>query len=903
MRFDLVSNSQKSCVKVSYISGGGGLRNVLRFLRAQTLRFLLFRDVEIEILQNLEVEATIFFEIKKRTHGGECSITETENNNANMLRNRNLFAGWASSASARLSSSSSWVFRSSSAGTVTLAAAPLLANSAHHYLSWSRTAFAGSERSETVTRLIADRAILRNVRKQLERGDTVPEWLRAKVEEEDRAKAEMKHSRSSSGSGHKRGGKHNRRTTFLQVEDVENVNDASFGIQKQQLPPPSADQQRIIDFVRDTGRNVFITGGAGTGKSISLGHIIEALRPERATLRVAAPTGVAAMNVGGLTLHSLFGLFPGDEVDPEKLERKLRMKSSVAAAALFSSSSSSTGSMRRLIIDEISMVSPPLFEATRLFCQKLGPQRDLPWGGVQVIVCGDFLQLPPVDVTSGKFGARSNNKNNNNTGAGTVTSSGATDAATSSMTSSLLRDLAFQQREQNQAKRTLENNNISSYGDDDSKMKEKYCFQTTAWSEAMFERFDLRTSFRQREDQQQGAFLSFLNDARIGKVQKHFLFEKLAPAATSPSTPPAAAAAPSSASASRANKTAADVPFQQQQQQPLVVQIRATNHEVDVINKIQYDKVTEQNKQVEAQLRAQFSAAEKKQSKSNNNDNDSGILIDLDSLPAYQRPAFESTFVAHTTGKLSNGATSTNPASAASSSSSSLRETTVVERLSLQCGTRVVLLRNLDLGKGLVNGRLGTVVAFQRLPPGLRAGIAAYNLNDGNGDGDADGEDGNHGSGKKKKRKQQRGKHLPLAVSHPSRRLPIEHVAPDGVLPVVEFDQVGPVLMLPYVWSLTAGDEVVGTATQLPLRQAWAITSHRSQGLTLDRVEVDLRRFFDVGQGYVALSRARTAEGLTVLSAARAHQAIRACPIALEFQLKKEDVPTAERKAELLVAN
>jgi len=73
------------------------------------------------------------------------------------------------------------------------------------------------------------------------------------------------------------------------------------------------------------------------------------------------------------------------------------------------------------------------------------------------------------------------------------------------------------------------------------------------------------------------------------------------------------------------------------------------------------------------------------------------------------------------------------------------------------------------------------------------------------------------------------------------------------------------ILIEPVVWSIEDGDKVLASIEQVPLRLAWAITIHKSQGMSLDAVELDLSRVFEYGQGYVALSRARSMDGLKLL--------------------------------------
>lgn len=83
-----------------------------------------------------------------------------------------------------------------------------------------------------------------------------------------------------------------------------------------------------------------------------------------------------------------------------------------------------------------------------------------------------------------------------------------------------------------------------------------------------------------------------------------------------------------------------------------------------------------------------------------------------------------------------------------------------------------------------------------------------------------------------------------------------------GDYPIVEFANGNIVTMTPDVWEMTDGDKILASVRQIPLRCAWAITIHKSQGMTLDRAVMDLSRTFAPGMGYVALSRVQTLDGL-----------------------------------------
>jgi len=130
----------------------------------------------------------------------------------------------------------------------------------------------------------------------------------------------------------------------------------------------------------DSGKNIFITGKAGTGKSTLLKVIKESLTQNYVVL---APTGVAAVNIGGQTIHSFFGFRPDITVE-KVLKRKHPRNPDVYE------------NLEVLIIDEISMVRADLLDCVNTFLTMHGPEKGRPFGGVQLVFIGDLYQLPPI---------------------------------------------------------------------------------------------------------------------------------------------------------------------------------------------------------------------------------------------------------------------------------------------------------------------------------------------------------------------------------------------------------------------------------------------------------------------------------------------------------------------------
>ena len=143
------------------------------------------------------------------------------------------------------------------------------------------------------------------------------------------------------------------------------------------------DLQMAWDFVENTGRSIFLTGKAGTGKTTFLKTVVKNSRKRPI---VVAPTGVAAINAGGMTIHSFFQLPFSPYVPGARVESKFdfgREKRKIIA------------SINLLIIDEISMVRADLLDAIDSVLRRFR-DRYQPFGGVQLLMIGDLAQLTPV---------------------------------------------------------------------------------------------------------------------------------------------------------------------------------------------------------------------------------------------------------------------------------------------------------------------------------------------------------------------------------------------------------------------------------------------------------------------------------------------------------------------------
>ena len=153
-------------------------------------------------------------------------------------------------------------------------------------------------------------------------------------------------------------------------------------------------------FINNTNKNVFLTGKAGTGKTTFLRQIVSSTYKK---CLIVAPTGIAAINAGGVTIHSMFQLPFGTYIpvkqSPDNLQVSVKVNDPVSLIKnlqMYDSKRKLLRELELLIIDEVSMLRADILDAIDLVLRYVRRRNNQPFGGVQVLFIGDLLQLPPV---------------------------------------------------------------------------------------------------------------------------------------------------------------------------------------------------------------------------------------------------------------------------------------------------------------------------------------------------------------------------------------------------------------------------------------------------------------------------------------------------------------------------
>ena len=153
-------------------------------------------------------------------------------------------------------------------------------------------------------------------------------------------------------------------------------------------------QEKALEFLK-SGRNIFLTGSAGTGKTYVLNQFIQHLKDAKIETAITASTGIAATHIKGSTIHSWSGLGVKQKVAQKDLDKMKKTKYLITQFR----------KAKVLIIDEISMLHKDQLDSIHeilSFCL----DNLKPFGGLQIVLCGDFFQLPPI----GQSGERSRDK-------------------------------------------------------------------------------------------------------------------------------------------------------------------------------------------------------------------------------------------------------------------------------------------------------------------------------------------------------------------------------------------------------------------------------------------------------------------------------------------------------------
>ena len=484
-------------------------------------------------------------------------------------------------------------------------------------------------------------------------------------------------------------------------------------IQKNSERPLCQEQVDLVELIL-SGKNVFYTGSAGCGKSTVLNCFQGCLRDLRKRVHIVAPTGRAALDINGSTFWSYASWTP-DSMKRSIQELKQRARQKKVRKRLQDTDV--------LVIDEISMMENHHFERLNRIMQS-ARDCDKAFGGVQIIVTGDFCQLPPVRPFQFCFVCGKSL---------VVAGSG--------------------------RRRCAEHGDVFD--------KDQWAFCSDAWKMCNFVHVNLTTIHRQSDIE----FITILERLRLG------------------------------------------MPLSTAERDLLL------NHESETEGAVKLFPKVEQVRKVNEQSFATLSTP-------------------IMTFPCYDHLALQSQHaeLKAKSQRYEDG------------SLIALKEHRYGRTIDLRIGMLVVLLVNVDIRSGLVNGSQGTIVRFEK-PGGLP---------------------------------HHKGTHSDLKSSlveefiraNKSTKNEGEEKKEDeaAILPVVKFTNGMQTTIYPDCIVSEFGETrpySLMARTQIPLMAAWAMTVHKSQGMTLSRVIVDLGESFEEGQDYVALSRARGLEGLKVERLAR----------------------------------
>ena len=151
-------------------------------------------------------------------------------------------------------------------------------------------------------------------------------------------------------------------------------------------------KQNLALEIMLSGQNVFLTGAAGSGKTFTLNRFIKLAKNSGKKVSVTATTGLAATHLGGNTIHAWSGMGVADFVSQKFIEKIPKTRAEIIKNTDI------------LIIDEISMLHDFRLDMVDQICRTVRQDFEQAFGGIQVILCGDFFQLPPINRPGSKAG-------------------------------------------------------------------------------------------------------------------------------------------------------------------------------------------------------------------------------------------------------------------------------------------------------------------------------------------------------------------------------------------------------------------------------------------------------------------------------------------------------------------
>jgi ATP-dependent DNA helicase PIF1 len=484
------------------------------------------------------------------------------------------------------------------------------------------------------------------------------------------------------------------------------------------------DQKMVVDLAVKKRKNICCVGGAGTGKSVTCKIIVEEFSSVRVRVQVVAPSGTAAVNIHAQTLHSFFGLGASTNKGIDELTRSIKptVRERIDTTDI-------------LIIDEISMVSSATFDRMDRLARAAREKPDKPFGGMQVIVLGDFCQLPPVEPHEHCFKCGKKR---------TLVTTG-------------------KRRRGGRVPKGWRCSENADHGDipDGDKM---WAFNSEAWRAMGF----VYTPLTQVHRQQDPTFLRILANVRFGK----------------PFTP-------------REVALLMDHPCDVTN----AVELVKKRDEAMRINRNRLDRLPEIAHTYECQ-------------------DDFIWQRELHPELEYIKQ------IKHNNQNISTG----------------LRDHPYEEIVELKQGQPVILQKNLNVSKGLVNGSQGIIHHF-----------VDYN--------EADQQ--RRSTLEDEKVSVLRSNHIKDFMKEQRRN------ERSAKLPVVKFNNYDEmVTIFPDCSVEELGHKTPHSLlirTQIPLLAGWALTIHKAQGMTLEKATVQLGDCWQAGMAYVALSRVKTLAGLKVL--------------------------------------